>query len=92
MFVTVAVVLCRMVVAVPTLAPDTDCTMEEARIEEIVTNSDLDPEHLDFFGCQIHGQLGVSEWKTKSPLYHSDRWRIARIKCIPGHYEPAGRA
>lgn len=90
MFVTVVAVLCRLVVAQPTIAPNTDCTAEEARVEEIVTSSDID-DTLTFQGCMM-GQAAVVDWKGKSPLYHSNRWRIARIKCAPGHYEPQGRA
>lgn len=91
MFVTVAVVMCKLMVAHPTLAPDRDCTAEESRVEEIVTDSDLD-EHVDFFSCQIRGQIIVADWKGKNPLYHGDRWRVARVKCAPGHYEIRGRA
>lgn len=91
MFTTVAVVLCKLMVAQPTIAPDTDCTAEEARVEEIVTDSSMD-DKVDFFSCQIHGQIGVAKWKSESPLYHGGRWRIARVKCVPGHYEIRGRA
>jgi hypothetical protein len=91
MFVTVVAVLCKLAVAHATIAPDRDCTAEETRIEEIVTDSSMD-DHLDFFSCQVHGQIGVADWKSKNPLYHGDQWRVARVKCAPGHYEIRGRA
>jgi hypothetical protein len=90
MIVTVVAVLCRLVVPIATLAPDRDCTAEEVRVEEIVTSSDLD-DTVTIQGCMT-GQAAVVDWKGKSPLYHSDRWRIARVKCVPGHYELQGRA
>ncbi len=89
MFTTVVTVLCHLLVSSPTLAPDTDCTSEEARVEEIVTDSSLD-ENMNFFTCMIHGQHGVADWKMNHPIYRSPSWRVARIKCVPGHYEIKG--
>lgn len=91
MYVTVVAVMCHMLVARPTVFPDADCTSEEASIEEIITDSTID-EFADFFGCMVQGQIGAADWKSKHPLYHSSAWRIARIKCVPGHYELRGRA
>lgn len=91
MFVTVVAVLCHLAVVHPTIAPAGDCTAEEASVEEIVTDTSMD-DTVDFFSCQIHGQIGVADWKAHHPLYHSDTWRVARIKCAPGHYEIRGRA
>lgn len=85
MIVTVVAVMCHLMVAKPTLAPDTDCTAEEAKVEEIVTDSTMD-EHVDFMSCMIHGQLGVADWKSKHPIYFKPDWRVARIKCEPGRY------
>lgn len=90
MFVTVAVVLCLKIAPGP-LHLDRDCAPEEQTVEEIVTDSDMD-EALDFHGCMIEGQIGVAKWKSENPVYRADKWRIARIKCIPGHYEVKGRA
>lgn len=89
MFVTVSVILCLQVAPGP-LHLDTDCAPEEQGVEEIVTDSSLAPD-LDFFGCML-GQAAVVKWKSENPLYHSDRWRIARIRCVPGRYEVRGRA
>jgi hypothetical protein len=91
MYVTVIATLCKLIVPLATIAPNADCTAEEARVEEIVTDSTVD-EFADFFGCMVQGQIGAAKWKSENPLYHGDRWRIARIKCVPGRYEPAGRA
>lgn len=91
MFTTVVAVMCHMMVEQPTIAPDRDCTAEEARVEEIVTDSDLD-EHVDMFTCQSSGQAALAKWKSEHAVYHSGAWRVARVKCVPGHYEPAGRA
>lgn len=88
MFVTVVAVMCHLVVAAPTIAPDRDCTAEEARVEEIVTDSDKD-ERVDFFACQL-GQAPLADWKQHHPIYFKPAWRIGRIKCVPGHYEPRG--
>jgi hypothetical protein len=87
MFVTVVAVVCKLMVAQPTIAPDRDCTAEEAKVEEIVTDSSMD-DTVDFMSCQIRGQAGVADWKGKHPIYSKNTWRIARIKCAPGHYEP----
>lgn len=86
MFATVVAVMCHLVGSQVRLAPDGDCTDEEARIEEIVTSSDLDPEHVDLFTCHIHGQIGVADWKSHHPIYFKDAWRVARVKCVPGSY------
>lgn len=89
MFVTVVAILCFQVAAGP-LDLDTDCSPQEQTVEEIITDSTVD-EFADFFGCMIQGQIGASKWKASHPIYHSDKWRIARIKCVPGHYEIHGR-
>lgn len=91
MFVTVVAVMCKLLVAAPTVAPDRDCTAEETSIEEIVTDSSMD-ERIDFQSCMIHGQIGVADWKSKHPIYVKDSWRVARIKCAPGHYVLKGTA
>lgn len=90
MFVTVVAVLCHLVSARATIAPDRDCTAEEARVEEIVTDSSMD-DTLTFQGCMI-GQPQVAKWKTEHPIYARSGWRIARIKCAPGRYEIRGQA
>lgn len=91
MFVTMAVIVCKLLVAQPTLAPSSDCTAEEATVEEIVADTDTMPE-LDMMYCQMRGQEVAADWKSKNPLYHSNKWRIARYRCAPGHYEIRGRA
>lgn len=91
MYVTVVAIMCHLIVASPTFAPDADCTAEEASVEEIITDSSMD-EFADFFGCMVQGQIGAADWKGKHPIYRSDKWRIARIKCVPGHYEVHGKA
>jgi hypothetical protein len=89
MFVTVVAVMCYL--AVPrTIAADRDCTDEEVGMEEIVTDSNFTPE-LTFMGCQI-GFAALAKWKGEHAIYHTDRWRVARVRCVPGHYEPRGRA
>jgi hypothetical protein len=91
MIVTMAVVLCKLMVTQPTIMPESDCTAEEATVEEIVGDTDTMPE-LDFNYCQIRGQEIAADWKNKNPLYHSNKWRIARWRCAPGHYEIRGKA
>jgi hypothetical protein len=61
-----------------------------ACIEEIVTDSNLEPE-LSFQGCMITGQIGISKWMGEHPIYHAN-WRLDRWKCVPGHYEIRGKA
>lgn len=68
-----------------------DCSPQEQTVEEIVTDSSMD-DNVDFNSCMILGQVNVAKWKSEHPVYHSDRWRIARIKCVPGSYEIRGRA
>lgn len=84
MIVTVVAVMCKLAVAQATIAPDRDCTPEEVKIEEIVTDSDKD-ESFSFQGCMV-GQAQVADWKAHHPVYLKDEWRVARIKCVPGHY------
>jgi hypothetical protein len=91
MFVTVVAVLCHLITPVATIAPDRDCTAEESKIVEVVTDTDKDPEHLDFMGCQL-GQAALADWKKNHPTYFKNTWRIGRVMCVPGHYEPPGRA
>lgn len=90
MFVTVVAVMCHLVTAQVTIAPDRDCTSEEARVEEIVTSSEMD-DALTFQGCMI-GQPQVAKWKGEHPIYAKSGWRVARIKCAPGRYEIRGAA
>lgn len=85
MFVTVVAVMCHLAVATSTLAADPDCTAEEARVEEIVTDSSMD-DQVDFFSCQL-GQAPLAKWKTGHPIYHRGDWRVGRIKCVAGRYE-----
>ena len=86
---SVVAVLCLKIAQGP-LDLDTDCSPQEQTVEEIITDSTVD-EFVDFFGCMIQGQIGAADWKAKHPIYHSDKWRIARIKCVPGKYEVHGR-
>lgn len=93
MFVTVVAVMCKLIVAQPTIEPNGDCTAEEMKVVEVVTDSDKDPEHVDFFGCQLAlGTGAFVKWKSEHPVYFKSAWRIGRVKCLPGHYEPPGRA
>jgi hypothetical protein len=85
-FTTVVAVMCRLIVAEPTLLPDTDCTAEELQDEQIVTDTNQDPR-VDMFSCRINSQIGLAGWKSNHPLYFKEEWRIGRIKCVDGHYE-----
>lgn len=89
MIATAVAVMCRLLVVHPTILPDRDCTAEEARVEEIVTDSDRD-EHFDLFSCYLHSQIAIADWKKNHPIYFKAGWRIARIKCVPGHYVVRG--
>lgn len=91
MFATTVAVMCHLLVAQRTIAADPDCTAEEERIEEIITDTTLDPKS-DFMYCMIKGLELAADWKGKHPIYHSDKWRIGKVKCAPGHYEVRGRA
>jgi hypothetical protein len=91
MFVTAVAVMCKLLVAQPTLAPDGDCTAEEFKTEEVMADSDQDP-NLDFVSCQIGWPMASAEWKGKHRTYASSAWRVARVKCLPGHYIPKGQA
>ncbi len=85
MFATAVAVMCQLVVAEATLAPDTECTSEEMRFEAVVTDSDLDPR-FDFMGCMVGSQINVADWKQHNPRFLKSSWRVARIKCVQGHY------
>jgi ribosomal protein L31 len=87
MFLTVVAVLCHLNVGHRTIAPDTDCTSEESRVEECVTDSSMD-NSLDFFSCMLHAQIAVANWKENHPMYRDSDWRVARIACVQGQYKP----
>jgi hypothetical protein len=67
------------------------CSLQGLCVEEIVTDSNLTPE-LTFQGCLAGAQAPLAAWKEGHPLYHGERWRVSKWKCVPGRYEPAGRA
>jgi hypothetical protein len=90
MFVTVVAVMCYLNGARAILPNAGECTAEEIGIEAIVVDTDLDPD-LTFFDCQM-GFAKLAKWKGEHAIYHTDRWRIARVRCVPGHYEIKGRA
>ena len=87
MFITVVAVMCHLNVDHRTIAPDTDCTSEESRVEECVTDSSMD-NRVDIFSCMLHGQIAVAQWKENHPTYRNSDWRVARIRCVQGHYKP----
>ena len=49
--------------------------------EEIVTKQDM-----SIMSCMV-GQPQIALWKEHT-IYRGEQWTIARIKCIPGDYEP----
>ena len=49
--------------------------------EEIVVKDDM-PIQM----C-ILSQAALANWKVRS-IFRSDEWKIARIKCVPGDYQP----
>jgi hypothetical protein len=89
MFVTVVVVLCKLAVAHQTIEPSNSCTPEEYRREQVVTDTDKDPR-VDLIACQINSQVAIADWKQHHPVFFKGSWRIAKIKCVPGHYFPKG--
>jgi hypothetical protein len=78
-FVTVVAILCHM------LAGNPVCQ------EEIVTDSNL-TNGLTFMDCTAGAQAPLAKWKSEHPVYRSDAYTIEAYKCVPGHYEPRGRA
>lgn len=50
-------------------------------VEEIVTDS------ATLSSCSIQGQIGISEWMSRHPIYHVG-WRLERYKCVIGAYTP----
>jgi hypothetical protein len=87
MFITVVAVMCHLNLDHRTIAPDTDCTSEELRVEERVTDSSMD-SRVDFFSCMLHAQIVIANWKENHPTYRTSDWRVARIKCVQGQYRP----
>lgn len=55
-----------------------------ACVDEIVTDSDMSA--VTFMSCSVGAQAPVAEWKGAHPIYRNEKWTIARIKCVPGHY------
>ena len=87
LFITIVAIMCHLNVNRRTIAPDTDCTSEESRVEEVITDSSMD-NGVDFFSCILHAQIAVAMWKENHPIYRDSDWRVARIKCVQGHYKP----
>lgn len=81
MFVTVAAILCHMLANVPSPVCE----------EVIVTDSAL-TEGLTFMDCMAGAQAPLAKWKSEHPIYHTEKYRIERYKCVPGRYEIRGRA
>jgi hypothetical protein len=72
MFITIVAVVCR-------LASPGACS------EQIVTNSDLDPD-LSLQSCMI-GEAAIVKWMKDNPRF-AIGYRLERWKCVPGHYFP----
>jgi hypothetical protein len=87
MYVTVIAVLCKLAVAHHTIEPSGDCTPEEYRREQVVTDTDKDAR-VDLFACQMGSQIAIADWKQHHPTFFGAQWRVAKIKCVPGHYFP----
>ena len=49
--------------------------------EEIVVKDDMPMQ-----ACLL-SQAALADWKNRSK-YSGDQWKIGRIRCIPGDYEP----
>lgn len=49
--------------------------------EEVVIKDDMPMQTC------IMSQAALASWKGNS-IFRSDEWKIARIKCIPGDYQP----
>jgi hypothetical protein len=74
MFVTVVAVVCHLFATNVALCK-----------EVIVTDSDQ-TANLSLTDCALFGQISVAKWKTEHPVYNSDKYIVARYKCVPGHY------
>lgn len=66
------------------------CTLANLCVEEIVTDSNMEPS-LSFQSCLSGAQAPLAAWKEGHPVYHGERYRIERYRCVPGHYEIRGR-
>ncbi len=75
MFTTLAAVLCHSLIA----------DAPQVCVEEVVTDSGMD-SRLTWISCQIDGQQGIAEWLKTNPKYQG--WRLAKWKCVAGHYSP----
>ncbi len=40
--------------------------------------------------CRANGVAQAQDWLGQQQQYHG--WRVAKILCVPGQYEPPGRA
>lgn len=79
MLVTLVAVLCHALVA----------HGPEVCVEQIVADSNLDPR-LNWMSCQVGAQQGIAAWLADNPKYRD--WRLAKWKCVPGHYVVPGAA
>ena len=58
-------------------------------LEKIIADSDMDAR-LTWMSCQIDAQQGITAWLKDNPEYGN--WRLAKWKCVPGHYIIPGQA
>ncbi len=56
-------------------------------MEKVVTTSDQ--SGITMTDCQVHGQIGISDWLAKGPYRE---WRLQRYKCVMGKYVPKNEA
>lgn len=59
------------------------CSLTAANlcVEKVVT------DQATLMDCAVHAQLGVADWMEKSVTYRSG-WRVEKISCVIGRYEP----
>lgn len=84
MVITALVLMCHVLGPTDSLTPATPSNLDTGNAPKcepvVVTDSDRTPG-LTMLGCML-SQPAIAQWKTAHPLYKSDEWRIADVKCI----------
>jgi hypothetical protein len=90
MVLTLVAVMCKLLVAEPTIKQEAECTNEEVKVEVVITNTNHDPLLSSYTVCPMFAQIVMMDWKVKHPIYSDKSYRLVQIICAPGLYEPRG--
>jgi hypothetical protein len=74
MMITVVALMCHTIAALPN---------SPVCREEIVVQ-----DEMSMASCMMASQAGIANWKASSRVFQGDQWAVAKVRCIPGDYQP----